>query len=105
MSALTDQATYRYTLTRSDYGDAPWLSMHEPRLLWIMLNPSTADETADDPTIRRVKAFTRRLGYSGLTVVNLYAMRSTDPRGLWAAADPIGPDNDRAIAEEAFTAV
>lgn len=104
MSVAT-QSAYRYTLTRSDYGDAPWLSMHEPRLLWIMLNPSTADERQDDPTIRRVKAFTRRLGYSGLTVVNLYALRSTDPRGLWAADDPVGPANDRTIADEAFAAV
>ena len=94
---------YRYTLTRSDYPDG-WLAMHEPRLLWIMLNPSTADETSDDPTIRRVRRFTQRIGFSGFTVVNLYAMRATDPRELWAAGDPVGPENDRTINEEAFAA-
>jgi len=96
--------TYRYRLTRSDL-PVGWLRMHEPCVLWIMLNPSTADEQQDDRTIGRVKAFTRRLGYSGLTVVNLYALRSTDPRGLWAADNPVGPDNDTVIAREAFTAV
>lgn len=101
----TTLSTYRYRLTRSDYGDAPWLSMHEPALLWIMLNPSTADETQDDPTIRRVRTFTRRLGFSQFTVVNLYALRSTDPRGLWTADDPVGPENDTVIAAEAWTAV
>jgi len=103
-AVLSPDGLYRYTLTRSDL-PAGWLRMHEPRLLWIMLNPSTADETTDDRTIGRVKAFTRRLEYSGLTVVNLYALRSTDPRGLWAADNPVGPDNDNVIAREAFTAV
>lgn len=97
-------AAYRYRLSRSDWPEG-WVNMHAPRLLWIMLNPSTADEEMDDPTIRRVKAFSRRLGYEALTVVNLYAMRSTDPRGLWAADDPVGPENDAVIAEEAWTAV
>lgn len=94
---------YRYTLTRTDH-TLPWLQVHSPRLLWIMLNPSTADETQDDPTIRRVRAFTQRLGFTGFTVVNLYAMRATDPRDLWTATDPVGPDNDATINDEAFTA-
>jgi hypothetical protein len=103
-AVLSPDGLYRYRLTRSDL-PLGWLRMHEPCLLWIMLNPSTADAAIDDPTIRRVKAFTQRLGYSGLTVVNLYALRSTDPRGLWTADDPVGPDNDSVIAREAFTAV
>ena len=103
-AVLSADGLYRYRLTRSDL-PAGWLRMHEPVLLWIMLNPSTADEQQDDQTIGRVKAFTRRLGYSGCTVVNLYALRSTDPRGLWASDNPVGPDNDAVIAREAFTAV
>lgn len=99
------QSLYRYSLTRSDFADCPWLAVHESALLWIMLNPSTADESQDDPTIRRVRAFTRRLGFGQFTVVNLYALRSTDPRGLWAADDPVGPMNDSIIAEEAWAAV
>lgn len=95
---------YRYALTRTDHA-LPWLAMHEPRLLWIMLNPSTADETRDDPTIRRVRAFTQRLGFSGFTVVNLYALRATSPADLWTADDPVGPDNNRVINEAAAAAL
>jgi len=93
---------YRYRLARSDV--IGWLAMHEESLLWIMLNPSTADDNQDDATIRRVKAFTRRLGYAQLTVVNLYAWRATDPRDLWSADDPVGPDNDAILADESWTA-
>jgi hypothetical protein len=56
--------------------------------------PSTADETADDPTIRRCIGFAKRWGYGGLVMLNLFAFRATDPRDMRAAADPIGPDND-----------
>ena len=95
-------SAYRYRLTRSDVSG--WLAMHEAALLWIMLNPSTADETQDDATIRRVKSFTSRLGYARLTVVNLYAWRATDPHHLWTADDPVGADNDAVLAGEAWTA-
>jgi len=77
----------------------------ERSVLWVMLNPSTADDTVDDPTIRRVRGFTsrfsERLGVYGFTVVNLFALRSTDPRVLTGSDADIGPDNDRVIAEEA----
>lgn len=91
---------YRYRLTRSD-PQLPWLGDKAGHLLWIMLNPSTADDTRDDPTIRRVQRFTRRLGFPGLVVVNLYALRATRPVDLWAAADPVGVENDDVIAAEA----
>jgi hypothetical protein len=78
--------TYRYTLNR-------YLGPDRRTMLWIMLNPSTADEEKDDPTIRRVKSFTKREGYGRLAVVNLFAKRATDPKDLWPGVDPVGPGN------------
>ena len=68
-------------------------------LTWLMLNPSTADAFADDPTIRRCARFARREGYAGIRVVNLFALRATDPRELQAHPDPVGPCNDRMLRE------
>lgn len=62
--------------------------------MFVGLNPSTADETADDPTVRRCMAFAKRWGYGGIYMLNLFALRSTDPRALRAAPDPVGPGND-----------
>lgn len=85
---------YRYVLRRIW---APDLSA----CVFIGLNPSTADETQDDPTIRRCIGFARRWGHGRLVMLNLYAWRSTDPRGLWApGVEPIGRDNDRHILDE-----
>ncbi|MGT2908259.1 DUF1643 domain-containing protein [Streptococcus dentiloxodontae] len=63
-------------------------------MLFIGLNPSTADETVDGPTIRRCISFGKSWGYGGLYMTNLFAYRSTDPINLWAVDDPIGDDND-----------
>lgn len=82
--------TWRYMLTRC------WAT-HLPILAVIGLNPSTADETRDDPTIRRIRGFAELWGYGGLHMLNLFALRSTDPRGLRAVADPVGPENDAVI--------
>lgn len=77
---------YRYMLGRRwDDGDA---------VMFLMLNPSTADADIDDPTIRRCMGFARSWGYAALTVGNLFALRATDPRELRKADDPIGPEND-----------
>jgi hypothetical protein len=64
-----------------------------------MLNPSTADATHDDPTIRRCLGFARAWGFGSLVVVNLYAFRATAPADLFQATDPIGTENDRYIEE------
>jgi hypothetical protein len=63
-----------------------------------MLNPSIADHRLDDPTIRRCIDFSRRWGFGGLVVVNLFAFRASSPRELLAAADPVGAGNRRAIS-------
>jgi hypothetical protein len=88
MSAIiSDCGQYRYLLTREG----------EPSgfpLPFLMLNPSTADASLDDPTIRRCRGFATANGYGGILVANLYALRSTDPSGLWTHADPVGPEND-----------
>jgi len=78
---------YRYQLGREwDEGDT---------VLWIMLNPSTADAETDDPTIRRCTAFSKRWGFAAMLVGNLYAFRATQPDALWAMAaqDARGPKN------------
>lgn len=90
---FSDCRSYRYVLRRSwDDGLPP--------LVVIGLNPSTADETVDDPTIRRCIGFAKRESYGGLVMLNLFAFRATDPRELTLAVDPVGPDNDRWLGEE-----
>ncbi|MFD1145889.1 DUF1643 domain-containing protein [Saccharothrix hoggarensis] len=78
--------TYRYTLDRA-WGDGPIVG-------WLMLNPSTATSTADDPTIRRCTGFTAAWGYERFTVRNLFALCATKPEALKVHLDPVGPDND-----------
>ena len=78
---------YRYVLTREWSADLP-------SVLFVALNPSTADATIDDPTVRRCVAFARDWGYGGLLIANLFAFRSPDPRKLTSTHDPIGPRND-----------
>lgn len=92
---ISDCGRYRYLLTR------PTESILSERgtALFIMLNPSTADAEQDDPTIRRCRRFAKDWGCNGLTVANLYAYRATDPSELWLADDPVGPDNDRQLAD------
>lgn len=82
--------TYRYALWRS-WGGATGYAM------FVGLNPSTADETQDDPTIRRCIAFAKAWGYGGLLMTNLFAYRATDPRVMKAAPDPVGPENDKVL--------
>ncbi len=85
---------YRYALTRT------WDATGR-RLLYVMLNPSTATEAANDPTIERCERRARALGYGAFRVANLFALRETDPALLRRAARPVGPANDAQIAEAA----
>ena len=86
---------YRYRLWRV------WDNKH-PKLAWLMLNPSTADEQVLDRTMRQCVRYTQRWGFGGLEVVNLFAMRSTDPDAMKAfAGDSVGPDNDAHILQVA----
>jgi hypothetical protein len=89
---FSDDRIYRYELSR----DVAPLD-GDGILVVIGLNPSTADELRDDPTIRRCIGFARRWGFARLEMLNLYGYRATDPRELVGHRDPIGPDNDIAI--------
>lgn len=95
--------TWRYVLER----DAGELLGSPSTVAFIGLNPSTADEHTDDPTIRRCVDFARRWGHTRLVMLNLYALRATDPRELSVAAhigDPVGPENDEYIRRHAAEA-
>lgn len=90
---LSDCGTYRYWLMRHwDYDLKP--------AGFVMLNPSTADATQDDPTIRKCVEFARTWGAGGIEVVNLFAYRATDPKALAEyKGDLVGPENDRSIRD------
>ena len=89
-ATLSADGRYRYRLWRR------W-DRSRPVVAFVMLNPSTADARRDDPTIRRCIGFARSWGFGGLEVVNLFALRATDPRGLRRARDPIGSRNARFV--------
>ena len=69
--------------------------------LFICLNPSTADETRDDNTVRRCKSYAKQWGYGVFSIANIFAYRATNPKELYKANNPIGLDNDRYIRESA----
>jgi hypothetical protein len=84
---------YRYTLWRE------WDMFNPSYAMFIGLNPSTADEVKDDPTIRRCIGFAKEWGYGALCMTNIFAFRATDPRDMKAEPDPVGPNNDQWLAE------
>jgi hypothetical protein len=95
-ATISDCQRFRYRLGRSwDAGET---------LLFVMLNPSTADAHEDDATIRRCIRFAQQEGFAALEVVNLFAFRATDPKELRRAGYPVGPENDRHITDAARAA-
>lgn len=94
-ASLSRCKKYRYQLERS------W-GKHTPRkstVVFIGLNPSTADATLDDPTIRKCMAYARAWQFNKLIMVNLFAWRATDPSELYATKNPVGNQNDRFIEQ------
>ncbi|MBE9114212.1 DUF1643 domain-containing protein, partial [Nodosilinea sp. LEGE 07298] len=87
---------YRYSLGRR-WSDAPTLAI-------IMLNPSQADSSVDDPTLWRCIGLAREWGFGAIAVVNLFAYRSPHPHVLRQVNDPIGPDNNAALVAAAAAA-
>lgn len=86
---------YRYCLTRAWDNNLPFVT-------FVGLNPSTADATEDDPTIRRCIGFAKSWNAGGIVMINLYAYRSTDPKNLSSVEDPVGPFNDRWLSVGAW---
>ena len=86
---ISECGAYRYTLSRK-WGDSDRQHHHAQ----LKARPM---RLIDDPTIKRCIGFAHRLGFAGLTVRNLFAFRATNPDEMFAAPDPIGPENDAAI--------
>lgn len=96
-AVLSTDRVYRYLLERQ-WGDGG------KTIGFICLNPSTADEAIDDPTVRRCIGFAKKWGGSRLLMGNLFAYRATNPKALLGCLDPVGPDNETwlsHIAEQA----
>ena len=93
-AAFSPCRRYRYCLSRV------W-NPKLPSVMFVGLNPSTADEQEDDPTVRRCIGFARNWNFGGLILVNLFAYRSTDPADLLRVDDPVGPGNDKHILASA----
>lgn len=87
---FSEDRKYRYSLSRD------W-DASKPLLNFCMLNPSTADENVNDPTIERCIARAKLMGYGGIVITNIFAFRSTDPKNLKKTRDPVGWENDRYI--------
>lgn len=90
---------YRYVLRRH-----LMLGEEGKHVTFVMLNPSTADENFNDPTVTRCIRFAQSWGFAVLEVVNLFAYRSTYPQVLTVTEDPVGPENDRYITTSAWWA-
>jgi len=105
-SNMNRRAAFSRCGTYSSRLDRDWSNSRESlgSVVFIGLNPSTADHRVDDPTIRRCIDFTRRWGYDALTVVNLFAYRTPYPKILKQADDPVGPYNIRHIKNAVKTA-
>ena len=86
-AVISQDGLYRYSLERT------W-DEKKPTILFVCLNPSTADAVEDDATVRRMISFARQFGGGRLLVGNLFAFRSKNRNDLYTAKDPVGPEND-----------
>jgi hypothetical protein len=93
-AVYSDCMAYRYNLIRV------W-NASLPKVSFVMLNPSTATEVQNDPTVERCERRARAMGFGAFQVANIFAFRATDPKDMRRADDPIGPENDRAILDAA----
>lgn len=90
-ATFSQDRRYRYSLTRTWAGG--------PTVVFVMLNPSTADAFKLDPTVTRCRGYARDWGAGSLLVLNLFALRSTDPKGLYTASDPVGGELAEAVLD------
>lgn len=92
VATYSDCERYRYALTRT------W-DLKGEKVAFVMLNPSTATEVQNDPTVERCERRARALGFGAFRVCNIFAWRDTDPRKMRAASEPVGDANDQAIID------
>lgn len=95
---ISNCGNYRYELKRNWDDSKPWV-------LFVCLNPSTADGKEDDQTSRVCINYARRWGYGGLIIANLFAYRSTNKSILYQVSDPIGPENNEHLQRLSSMAV
>lgn len=91
---FSDDEKYRYALIRrwNDFDE-----LKSPFCVWVLLNPSTADEKTNDATVRRCISFSKAMDCSGMVMLNLFAWRSRTPLALKKVKDPIGPLNNEVL--------
>lgn len=89
---FSEDRKYRYALSRT------W-DFDKPAVMFVMLNPSTANENDNDPTVRRCIEFAKQWGYGTLHITNLFALVATDPKELATNDNPIGENNHSYIKE------
>ena len=94
---LSECRKYRYALWRT------W-DNSKPYVMFVGLNPSTADEVSDDPTLMRCINFAKLWGYGGVCMANLFAFRATEPSDMKSAQDPIGKENNQWLEKLAESA-
>jgi hypothetical protein len=105
-ATLSPCRQYRYELWRDWSDDALELEEREGNnsakfCMFIGLNPSTADETKDDPTIRKCIGFAKLWGYGALCMTNVFALRETDPKAMMKVESPVGENNQHHLLKNA----
>ena len=91
-ASYSDCELYRYSLKRVWQPD-------KKKVTFVLLNPSTATEQKNDPTVERCERRARTLGFGAFLVCNIFAWRDTKPKTMKLSIDPIGPNNDKAISD------